>query len=143
MSKVQGRYFRPKPAALKGTPYDSMTEKRLHEGVFKGCNFHNYKIAYHIEHKYEPDFIIVRDGKTIFVEVKGYFQDRAETQKYKWVAKALDDNEELVFIFENPNKQMHFQAKRKDGTKMTHAEWCDKMGFRVFSEEEAYQILED
>lgn len=141
MVAQRGRFFRPKPKALKGTPYDSMTEKRLHEGVLSPCNFHTVKLSYTIEHKYEPDFIVNVGDKIIYIEVKGYFQDRAETQKYNWIKKALSDVEELVFVFEKPDKPIHFQAKRKDGSKMTHREWCIKQGFRVFSEEEAGQIL--
>tara|TARA_R110000823_G_scaffold261418_9_gene382184 strand:- start:3624 stop:4061 length:438 start_codon:yes stop_codon:yes gene_type:complete len=143
MAGQQGRFFRPKPKALKGTPYDSMTEKRLHEGALKTCTFHSVKIPYHIEHQYEPDFIVKVGDKIIYIEVKGYFQDRSETQKYNWVKKALKPMEELVFVFEKPDKPMHFQAKRKDGTKMTHREWCVKQGFRVFSEENAGQIMEE
>jgi len=141
MAAQRGRFFRPKPKALQGTIYDSMTEKRLHEGSLSTCNFHTVKIGYTIEHKYEPDFIVNVDNKIIYIEVKGYFQDRAETQKYNWIKKALSDVEELVFVFEKPDKPMHFQAKRKDGSKMTHREWCVKQGFRVFSEENAGQII--
>ena len=143
-AKTHGRYFRVKHKDLKGTPYDSMTEKRLHDGAFKGCDFHSTNIEYHIEHKYEPDFTFTKAGKAIYIEVKGYFQDRAELQKYKWIKKALHSSEEeLVFIFEKPDKPIHFQAKRKDGTKMTHREWCVKSGFRVYSESEAYKLLEE
>ncbi len=144
MAKQHGRYYRPKLKELKGTKYDSMTEKRLHEGDLKGCDFHTAKIHYHIEHDYEPDFITKVGDKIIYIEVKGFFSDRAETQKYKWIKKALHpEKEELVFVFEEPDKPMHFQAKRKDGTKMTPREWCIKQGFRVFSEEEAYKIMEE
>lgn len=142
MSK-QGRYFRPKPKALQGTKYDSMTEKRLHEGPFEKLDFHTAKIHYHIEHTYEPDFIVKVGGKIIYIEVKGYFQDRSETQKYNWIKKSLHpEKEELVFVFEKPDRPIHFQAKKKDGTKMTHRQWCEKQGFRVFSEEDAHLIVE-
>lgn len=140
----QGRYFRPKLKELKGTPYDSMTEKRLHEGVFKGFPHHSEWIHYNIEHKYEPDFKLeCKDGKIIYIEIKGYFQDRAEATKYTWINKALKEHEELVFIFERPDKPIHFQAKRRDGTKMSHREWCVKNGFRIFDEETCKELLEE
>lgn len=100
-------------------------------------------VPYHSEHEYYPDFTIATPEGFIQVEVKGYFQDRAEMSKYNWVKKALADNEELVFIFERPDKPIHFQAKRKDGTKMTHREWCTKQGFRCFSEADAGELVND
>ena len=144
MTVKRGRVFRPKLKELKGTPYDSMTEKRLHEGVFTDFPHHNKWLHYNIEHKYEPDFTLNCEcGKVIYVEVKGYMQDRAEATKYVWIKKALKDNEELVFIFEKPDKPMHFQSKRKDGTKMSHREWCIKNGFRVFDEKTCKDLLEE
>lgn len=140
----QGRFFRPKPKALKGTIYDSMLEKRLHEGPFKKLEFHvnSNKIDYVIEHKYEPDFVYkAPDGTVIYIECKGYFQDSAEAQKYKWVKKSLKDNEILVFVFEKPDKEIHYQRKRTDGTKMTHREWCEKEGFICVSEQEAENVI--
>lgn len=138
----QGRYFRPKPKCLQGTPYDSMTEKRLHEGAFKDLNHHPPKIHYVWPHEYEPDFIHNKgDGNIIYVEIKGYFMDRKDCTKYLWVRDSLCEHEELVFVFEKPSKPMHFQSKRKDGTKMTHGEWCEKNGFRYFSEEDACQVI--
>lgn len=137
----QGRFFRPKPKALQGTPYDSMLEKRLHEDDLEGVEFHTRKIPYHIEHTYHPDFIHTTDEATFLIEAKGYFQDSAEMQKYKWVAKSLDEGTYLVFVFEKPHKPIHFQKKRKDGTKMTHAEWAEKNGFMWFSEETVHRLL--
>lgn len=130
----QGRYFRPKPAALKGTPYDSLTEQRLHETIFSTARFHDKRdrVGYSIPHRYEPDFVVEEGDKKFIIEVKGYFQDRAECSKYPHIKETLSENEELVFIFEKPNKPMHFQSTRVDGSKMTHCEWADKHGFRYF-----------
>ena len=137
----QGRYFRPKPQALKGTPYDSMTEKRLHEGVLSELDHHPPKVHYVWAHEYEPDFIYkAPSGIDYYIEVKGYFMERKDCTKYIWVREALCDHEELIFIFEKPDKPMHFQSKRKDGTKMTHGEWCEKNGFRYYSEADACQV---
>lgn len=132
MAKQQGRYFRPKPKALQGTQYDSTTEKLLHEGVLKDVPFHASQIKYVTEHTYNPDFTLVTPEATFYIEVKGYFQDRAEASKYNWVKASLGEGEYLVFVFEKPDKPIHFQAKRRDGTKMTHKEWCDKNGFMCF-----------
>ena len=139
----QGRFFRPKPAALKGTKYDSMTEKRLHEGALKTCKFHTTKVDYIISHKYEPDFILEHGKRVVYIEVKGYFQEASELQKYSNIGKCLEVNETLVFVFEKPDLKIHFKAKRKDGSKMTHAEWADKNKFKWYSEQNAHLILED
>lgn len=140
----QGRYFRPKHKSLIGTPYDSLTEQRLHEGVFKGAQFHTERIPYSIEHKYEPDFIIEKDdGIKFIVEVKAIFNDSSEASKYTWIKKCLKDNEVLVMIFEKPHQGIHWKQKRKDGTKMSYAQWADKNGIMWLSEEEAYKLLED
>jgi hypothetical protein len=133
----QGRYFRPRPKALLGTPYDSMLEKRLHEGALKDFEHHTEKIPYVWPHTYEPDFVL----DDLIIESKGYFQDRADCSKYLWIRESLTGFQELVFIFENPDKEMHFQNKRKDGSKMTHGEWCDKNDFRYYSEKNACQVI--
>lgn len=131
-----GRYFRPKDPSLKGTGYDSKLEERLHKGILSDYEHHPPKVEYVSHHKYEPDFKCTRwDGFVIYIEAKGYFQDRADCSKYNWIKESLDRYEQIVFVFENPDKPIHFQSKRKDGTKMTHGEWCTKNGFRYFSEE--------
>lgn len=128
---VHGRYFRQKPAELKGTDYDSRLEKRLHEAL-PILNHHPEKRPYVRHHTYEPDFEV----PGFLIEAKGYFQDRNELGKYLPIKESLGDSAELVFVFENADKPIHFQAKRKDGSKMTHREWCVKNGFKVFDEDE-------
>lgn len=132
---IQGRYFRPRDTTLKGTGYDSKLEQRIHEGPLKGSGHHSLKVDYTWQHKYEPDFVINSGEHVTLVECKGYFMDRDDASKYLWVRKALPPTTELVFCFENPHKSIHFQAKKSDGTKMTHAQWADKNGFRWFTED--------
>lgn len=130
----QGRWFRPRDPGLKGTGYDSKLEQRVHEGPLKGAGHHVQQVAYQWSHMYEPDFVVDRGGTHTLVECKGYFMDRDDCTKYIWVRKALPENYELVFCFEQPSKPIHFQSKRKDGSKMTHAEWAEKNGFRWYDE---------
>lgn len=78
-----------------------------------------------------------------FIEVKGYFQDAHELQKYPSVREALGQYEELVFVFENPEKPIHFKGQRKDGTKMTHAEWAEKNGFRWFDQDTIGEFIDN
>ena len=138
---TQGRYFRPRDEGLKGTGYDSKLEQRLHLGPLQSASHHENPVAYTWEHKYEPDFVVRSGGITILVECKGYFMDRDDATKYNWVRKALPEGTTLVFCFETPHKPIHFQSKRKDGTKMTHAEWAEKNGFAWYDESTIGQII--
>lgn len=68
--------------------------------------------------------------------------DAAEAQKYKWIKESLPPQSELVFVFEDPTKAIHFQKKRKDGTRMTHGEWAEKQGFRWFTLDSFMEFLQ-
>lgn len=136
---IQGRFFRPKPKTLLGTPYDSMMEKRIHDNI-PSLNHHEVKIDYVRYHKYEPDFTFEKEGITYLVEAKGYFQDAAELGKYVPIRDSLEENQKLIFVFEKPEKAIHFQATRKDGTKLSHREWCEKKGFEAYSEQEFIEM---
>lgn len=82
-------------------------------------------------------------GSLIYLEAKGYFQDSTEAAKYIWVREVLGPNEELVFVFENPETKLHYLAKRKDGTKMTMREWAEKNKFRWYTVDTIDNLLEE
>lgn len=138
MKKIRKGYRKPRVTRpvekdlIKG--YDSNWEYQLHTGILEGWEFHTEAIPYIVEHKYQPDFISEIDGKKILLEAKGRFWDYAEYSKYIWISKTLPENEELVFLFANPNASMPQAKVRKDGTKRTHGEWASANGFRWFSE---------
>lgn len=134
---ANNRYFNFKRAA----DCDSKFEEELRKGVLQGLNYHVSSIDYPIYKKYAPDWTLELDGKTIYIEAKGVFTEREEASKYVWVRKALKPNEELVFLFYNPDTKLPFAKKRKDGTKMTHAEWADKNKFRWFTKKTIVEIL--
>jgi len=90
-------------------------------------------VSYVVEHKYNPDFLLMAPEGKLLVEVKGYFQESSEAAKYIWVRKSLPEGEELVFVFERPQTEFHWLKKRKDGTRQTMAEWADKNEFRWFT----------
>ena len=132
------RKARPKE---KNVPrgYDSNFEARLDKEVLDESWIYiptpdPNPITYTVEHTYHTDFMRVEDGKTIYLEAKGRFWDYQEYNKYVWIKKALNDDEELVFLFAEPNAPMPAARRRKDGTKFSHAEWADKHGFRWYSE---------
>ena len=152
----QGRWFRPKPKSLVGTPYDSTTEQRLdgmltelRKGSQLNSEFHPSPIQYQMKREYRPDFQIhlprssagANTPTLLLVEVKAIFQDAAEMQKYPWVRESLRGPQELVFVFEDPAKPIHFYKKRKDGTKLTVSEWAEKNGFRWFTLESFVEYL--
>ncbi len=134
------RRWRPKKEdALKGTPYDSLLEKRLHEGKLKDCGFHTkeFMVEYTVPHTYEPDFTYEKDGKTFLIETKGRFQDNAEARKYLFIREALDAEKfELVFVWQKKGTRFPFARKRLDGSYATHEEYADKHGFRNWTQDE-------
>tara|TARA_R100001480_G_scaffold75694_1_gene86098 strand:+ start:1297 stop:1734 length:438 start_codon:yes stop_codon:yes gene_type:complete len=127
---------KPRPKKI-GVPkgYDSIWEYDIHQQVLGDWKHHYDTIQYVIQHKYEPDFVKVIDGKTILLEAKGRFWDYIEYSKYVHIRNVLREDQELVFLFQKPYSAMPGAKVRKDGTKRTHAEWAETNGFRWFSEE--------
>lgn len=129
---VKKRYFKKRDNLIKGTPYDSLFEKEMHETVLKDASFHNKedKISYTVPHTYEPDFVLRDENKTFYIETKGRFRDSNEARKYIFIRDNLPPDSELVFVWERSNVPFPFAKKRKDGTKATHEEWANKNKFR-------------
>lgn len=73
-------------------------------------------------HNYIVDF---STPNGIHWEVKGWLSDYQERQKYILV-KQQNPDVDLRFVFDNIQKLC-------GGTKMTHAKWCEKYGFRYCS----------
>lgn len=133
MKLAKKRFFTPRPKGLpKG--YDSWPEYHLHQGLLAEEIYHPDKIEYTVDHKYEPDFLIPHEHGVYVLEFKGYFREGPEAAKYNWIRKALPTDHELLFIFDNPNKPIHFRARRADGSRQTHGEWATKNQFRYFDE---------
>tara|TARA_B110000285_G_scaffold151463_1_gene169100 strand:- start:1442 stop:1867 length:426 start_codon:yes stop_codon:yes gene_type:complete len=125
--------------------YDSKFELALHEGVLSDCDFHTKEtFDYTISHKYHPDFIH-RDskGNVYLLESKGRFEDSAEASKYKHIRTHLDDNVEIIFVFQRPQNPMPRAQVRKDGTKATHGEWATKQNFRWYSADTIGEFLNE
>lgn len=117
---------------------DSKWEGKLRDTLLSECDYHGGKIPYFVEHTYEPDFT----SGNIIIEAKGRFRERSEATKYIWVRNSLEGSgRELVFLFYNPYTAFPHAKVRKNGTKMTHAEWADKNGFRWFTEQTIKEIL--
>lgn len=71
------------------------------------------------QHTYTVDFT-TKNGQ--LWELKGYLSDYAERNKYV-LLKNQNSDLDLRFVFDNPNKLC-------GGTKMTHAAWAIKNGFK-------------
>lgn len=91
------------------------------------------KIPYTIpesQHIYTVDWTLLNG---VYIETKGYLSDHAERNKYVLIKKqhpTLD----LRFVFDNPNKLC-------GGTKMTHAAWATKNGFKWCGIKDTEQII--
>jgi hypothetical protein len=81
-------------------------------------------------HTYTVDWTIL-NGKLI--ETKGYLSDYGERRKYA-LLKEQHPELDLRFVFDNPSKLC-------GGTKMSHAAWADKYGFKWCSIKDTDQIL--
>ena len=81
------------------------------------------KLPYTVTRNYIPDLKI----GDIYVEVKGYF--RSEAQRKMRNMKELHPELDIRFLFQRNNSPVQGAKKRKDGTKMTCAEWAEKHNF--------------
>lgn len=84
--------------------------------------YESKKVSYIIpesKHTYIVDF---NTPNGVYYESKGFLSDYQERKKYVLV-KEQNPDIDLRFIFDNPNKLC-------GGTKMTHAQWADKYGFK-------------
>ncbi len=141
----------PKWSKVKGYASDSKWEEKLKLGIFANLEYHPQKLSYCMYHTYEPDWVLEqkvendRGEQYIFrtyIEAKGAFREASEMAKYVAVDKTLDhDKEELVFLFMKPNAPIYFRAVRKDGTRISHAQWCEKNGFRYFDEQTIKELI--
>lgn len=124
---------------------DSKWEEKLRVGVFKDYEYHPNKLHYTkpaTNHTYQPDWKLTAGRRTIYIEAKGRFRDRAEYTKYLHIRDTLGPREELVFLFMKPNNPMPFSKARKDGTKRSHADWAEDVRFRWYDEKSIHMLLE-
>lgn len=90
------------------------------------------KIPYTIpesKHTYTVDWTLLNG---MLIETKGYLSDHQERYKYVLLKQQHPDLD-LRFVFDNPNKLC-------GGTKMTHAKWAEKYGFKWCGIKDVEQI---
>lgn len=105
--------------------FRSGLEQRIANNLAKRkCNFEyeSMSVAYIIEHKYKPDFVL---SNGVIVEAKGYF--RYKEQKMHREIKKQHPELDIRFVFSNVDS-------RVQGSRLTCAKWCEKYNF-LYSEE--------
>lgn len=76
----------------------------------------------------------------IYIELKAAFNDRQDSLKYPWIKRMLDaeyPGDELVFLLKDPN------IKKFGCKKLTMGQWCERHGFRWFTQETIHTLLEE
>lgn len=114
--------------------YRSGLEERFHKKA-PMFDFEPFKVPYVTRRNYIPDFVYQTDvGHNVMIECKGFFRV-GDTQKYKAI-RDCNKFDELIFVFTNGNKKL------RKGSKMTLGQWCEKEGFKWFTEETIDELLE-
>jgi len=86
------------------------------------------KLPYTVTRNYIPDLKI----GDIYIEVKGYF--RQDAQRKMRSMKEQHPELDIRFLFQRGKSTVQGAKKRKDGTKITCAEWAEKHNF-IYAEE--------
>ncbi len=123
------------------TKYDSEFERSLHSGPLKDFIYHPITRKIVIDEDYTPDYGFEINGFMYYVEAKGYLYSSHRAKIYKAFRDSLQNNEELVFCFQDPNVEIKWMNKRKDGTKMTLCQWADNNKFRWYIYDTMFVLL--
>lgn len=85
---------------------------------YEPCN-----LPYVVRRNYVPDLKI----KEMYIEVKGYF--RQDAQRKMRNVKEQHPDLDIRFLFQKNNSTLQGAKRRKDGSKMTCAQWAERYGF--------------
>ena len=92
--------------------------------------FEPHSLSYNVTRDYIPDLLI----GDMYVEIKGYF--RQDAQRKMRAVKKQHPEKDIRFLFQRANATIQGAKKRKDGTKMTCADWAERYGFKYAEGEE-------
>ena len=81
--------------------------------------YESCKVAYTIQHLYNPDFVLVNG---VMLETKGYW-DAEDRRKIKAVMRDNPDID-LRMVFQAPYNKISKKSKT------TYAQWCEKHGIK-------------
>ncbi len=90
------------------------------------------KISYTMERTYVTDFT----NGNLVLEVKGFFRP-GDQAKYKAIRDCLDESDELIFVFPDPNKPV------RRGAKLTLGKWCERNNIRYTSVAKLKDFIEN
>jgi uncharacterized protein YueI len=116
-------------AKLKGTFEQRVISKLEKAGV--PYEYEPHSLSYKVERQYIPDLLV--NGR-LYVELKGFF--RQDSQRKMKAVKSQHPTLDIRFLFQRASSPVHGAKKRKDGTKMTCAEWAERYGFEWAEGEE-------
>ena len=104
-------------SGFEGKVIDDLQERNV------GYEYEPHALPYVTQRDYIPDLLV----NGIYVELKGYF--RSESQRKMRKVKEQHPEADIRFVFQKATSTVQGAKKRKDGTKMTCAEWADRYGF--------------
>lgn len=88
------------------------------------CEYEPTKLPYTVMRNYIPDLKV----GDMFIEVKGYF--RQDAQRKMRNVKEQHPELDIRFLFQRLDSPVQGAKKRRDGTKMTCAEWAERHNFK-------------
>lgn len=133
MAKKRQRYNKAKPSTISNNGKKYNFKSRLELSVYKTLkkkfrnkksiklDYETDKLPYTLQKNYIPDFVITTgDGKTIYIEVKGYLRPSDRTKAI--AVKQANPDADIRFVFSKDNR-IHSKSKT------TYSSWCKKNGF--------------
>ena len=123
--------------------YGSKFEQTIHSKYLPEFESQPDCLHYVSYHVYRPDFIRSVNGYQYIIEAKGYLYSSEQARKYIDFRKTLHPNQELIFIFQVPQKIIKWKNKRKNGAKMSLCEWATKHKFRWFCENSLFLLVKE
>ena len=128
---------------VKRKKYGSSFERTIHTKYLPEFNVHPGKIHFIRHANYEPDLDRTLSGFKYIIEDKAYFFTQDKTKFYLDFRDTLKENEEFIFIFQYPNKEIKWKPKRKDGTKMSVSQWATRNNVRWFCEQTIFLFMRE
>lgn len=123
--------------------YESGFEEIIHTKYLPEFTVHPPCRDYITKHVYTPDLVRTVGGFEYIIEDKGYIYTGEGARKYVDFRTTLNKNQELIFIFQYPNKQLSWKRIRNNGTKMCLCEWAEYNKFRWFSEDNLFLLVKE